>query len=187
VQEDYAYQLALSVGSDLYITYSVDVEPQKFGTKKASVSVSAYETTTARLLGSDTGYSPSAQSSDEALVDNAITDAIDRVLQRINAYWKEDLERGVQYKVIFSISPDFGSEAIDVQDAVFETLEEMGEVKENAVTDQTMDLLLWADPSEYEKVRHVDRGIRRGYDDYGVGEIEQVNRNRKLLIYKINY
>ena len=56
-EEDFGYQLALSIGSDIYITYSGGVESAGYGTEKYSMNVRAYETTTARLLGTETGYS----------------------------------------------------------------------------------------------------------------------------------
>lgn len=190
VEEDYSYQIALSIGSDIYITYEVSLEAAKFGTKKAIVSVRAYETTTARLLGTETGYSPAAKAPDQALIENAIQDAITKVLQRVTNYWKSDIKRGIQYKVIVSIPTDFdGSEITDIQDAFFEAVEEVAkndQIKENIVTDQTIDIQLWVDPDKYKRSSKLDRKMRRTFEDaFEDGVLKKINVNRKLLMYTI--
>ena len=53
---DFAYQLALSIGSDIYLTFSGYAEVASFGTYRYVATVNAYETTSARLLGSYTRY-----------------------------------------------------------------------------------------------------------------------------------
>ncbi|MFQ6115878.1 MAG: DUF6175 family protein, partial [bacterium] len=94
MEDDYSYQLALSIGSDVYITYTIDMQTRDAGgstVRKAIVGVRAYETTTARLLGTETGYSPERPVADLVVIEEAVHGAIDKVLSRINAYWKEDL------------------------------------------------------------------------------------------------
>ena len=190
IQEDYSYQLALSIGSDVYITYEVNVEEDKYDTRKAAVSVRAYETTTARLLGTETGYSPSAASAPMVLIENAVNDAIDKVLSRIMDYWKDDVSRGIQYKLIISISTDFDEDQAEEISFVFmdllEELTKKGKYKENIVTSQTLDYLLWCDPVEYDKSSKLYRRIKQKFgDDFDEGKIKQVNINRKLVLLEI--
>ncbi|MFC2150467.1 DUF6175 family protein, partial [Calditrichota bacterium] len=172
------------------ITYEVNVENDKLGTKKASASVRAYETTTARLLGTETGYSPSAASAPMALIENAVNDAIDKVLSRIMAYWKEDMERGVQYKLVVSVDPGFSkSEAENIQFAMLDLLEQVTvrkQFKENVVTKTSLDYLLWCDPKTYDKSSKLYRDIKRGFSDqYPAATLEQININRKLILLKV--
>lgn len=190
VEEDYSYQLALSIGSDVYITYEVNVEDDKHGTKKASASVRAYETTTARLLGTETGYSPSANTAPMVLVENAINDAIDKVLNRIMNYWKEDIERGVQYKLIISISDEFDKDDAEEISFVFLDLLESVTVnkqfKENIVTKSTLDYLLWCDAGEYDKPTRLYRDLKKRFtEEFPGGSIDKVNINRKLVLLKV--
>lgn len=190
VQEDYSYQLALSIGSDVYITYEVNIQEDKLNTRKAVVSVRAYETTTARLLGTETGYSPSAQSAPMVLIENAINDAIDKVLSRIMDYWKDDLTRGIQYKLIINISTEFDEDQAEEISFVFmDLLEELtrkGKYKENIVTSQTLDYLLWCDPAEYDRSTKLYRRIKQKFeDDFDEGELKRVNINRKMVLLEI--
>ena len=60
----------------------------------------AFETTTARLLGAETGYSDESAAPATALVEAAMTNALDNVMSRINSYWQDDIKNGLQYKVI---------------------------------------------------------------------------------------
>ena len=191
VEEDYSYQLALSIGSDVYITYEVNIEKDKLNTKKAVVSVRAYETTTARLLGTETGYSPSSTSADMVLIESGINDAVDKVLSRINDYWKEDMTRGIQYKLIVSISPDFDEDQAEEISFVFsnilETVTKNKKFKENIITDQTLDYLLWCDPEKYAQSSKLYREIKKNFGDgFDDGTLRKVNINRKLVLLKVD-
>jgi hypothetical protein len=191
VEEDYSYQLALSIGSDVYITYEVTITADKFNTKKASASVRAYETTTARLLGTETGYSPSANTADMVLIENAINDAIDKVLSRIMDYWKEDMTRGVQYKLIVSLSNDFDEDQAEEISFIFTDIltqiTKNKKFKENIVTKQTLDYLLWCDPANYPQTTKLYRDLKSKFsEEYAEGVLKQVNINRKLVLLKVD-
>lgn len=188
--EDYSYQLALSIGSDVYITYNVNIENDKYGTKKAIVSIQAYETTTSRLLGTETGYSPSSSDPPMVLIENGVNDAIDKVLSRIIAYWKDDLERGLQYKLIVSISEDFNADQSEEISFVFsDILEEITKnktYKENIVTSQTLDYLIWCDPERFDKPTKLYRQIKKSFaNNFVDGSLTKNNLNRKMLTLKI--
>jgi hypothetical protein len=176
---DPAYQLALTLGSDVYIVFSGMIE-----NSKASVVVKAYETTTARLLGTETGYSKARPGANmEPLVEEAVSDAIDRVLQRITNYWTEDLKKGIQYKVIFKIDNTIGKAGVqDVQDEIGGVLDDNFKTKENIITDKTMDYNIWAKPSEFDKSSKIERFIRR---EVKGSKISKLNVNKKLIILKV--
>ncbi len=184
-EEDVAYQLALSIGSDVYITYNVKVEKGSIG-KKGVVGCRAYETTTAKLLGTETGYSPERTSvPDAAVIEEAMNDAVDKVLSRISAYWKEDAVRGQQYKIIFTISGVFEDVTI-VQDGIDE---ELGSItakrKQNIVTDKTMDYIVWQKQFESpaKMFRELDKRMKDNKDFIGAsGKLKRINMNRKLLL-----
>ena len=177
-QPDPAYQLALTLGSDVYIVFSGKIE-----NSKASVVVKAYETTTARLLGTETGYSAARPGVNmEPLVEEAISDAIDKVLQRITNYWTEDLKKGVQYKVIFKFAPSTKSSVQEIQDDINGVLDDNFKTKENIVTSQTMDYNIWAKPSDFDKSSKIERFLRR---EVKKGKISKININKKLIILKV--
>ena len=191
VSEDASYMLALSVGADVYITYNITTESRKVGSttvKKAAVGVRAYETTTARLLGTETGYSVERPSMDAVVIEEGINDAIEKVLARINAYWKEDLNRGVQYKVIISIATDYDLD--DAENTLFSLTDALAKMskstKEVLLTDYTLDYLIWVDPAIYQKSSDIYRDIKKTMDRIlPDGKLQRVTMNRKLVVLKI--
>ena len=189
-EEDYAYQLALSVGSDIYIEYSGAVEDAGYGTKKYALVVRAYETTTARLLGTETGYSQGRKGEIMVSIEEAMNDAIDNVLSRVTNYWKSDVEKGIQYKLIFNLSTDFDEDQIeDIQFALMDGIEDISiSSKENIVTNQTVDYLIWCDPLKYDKSSKVYRGVKKYFRDEGTeGVLRRVTVNRKMILLKVDY
>lgn len=190
IEEDYAYQLALAIGSDVYITYNVKVEERNIGTtrvRKAVVAARAYETTTARLLGTETGYSREYPAPEEAVVEEAMNDAIDKVLSRIMAYWKDDISRGLQFKLLFRITGNFDEDTHDeVLMATESALKKLcNRSKQNVVTDQTMDYIVWVDPKKYNSPLALYRDIRKEIEASVPVKVKRINANRKLLILEI--
>ncbi|MCL4509755.1 MAG: DUF6175 family protein [Bacteroidetes bacterium] len=188
VEDDIAYQLALSIGADVYITYNVQVEQGTYG-KKGVVGCRAYETTTARLLGTETGYSPERPNvSDAAVIEEAMNDAVDKVLSRISAYWKDDIARGQQYKLIFKITGKFEDPYV-ISDAVDEVLKGLtNQRKQIAVTEKTVDYIVWQ--KNVENTSRFFRELSKAFDsnkdlkDAGA-KLKRINLNRKLMLMSI--
>jgi hypothetical protein len=181
-EQDISYQLSLALGADIYITFSGSVKDNK-----ATVVVKAYETTTARLLGTETGYSqPRPNVAEEALVEEAINAAITNVLSRITAYWLDDVKRGSQYKLIFNVTGRFTPKQIqDLQFEISDVIKEMFSAsKENVVADKTMDYLVWAKNKDYSSPMNIFREIRTRMARSA--EINRINLNRKLIILGVD-
>jgi len=187
-EEDYSYLLALSIGSDVYISYNVELERRQLAStevRKAVVGCRAYETTTGRLLGTETGYSAERPAAEAALVEEAMNDAIDRVLSRISSYWKKDLSQGIQYKVLFTISQDY--EIGTAEEIIFQLADLLKTsaktLKENAIADYTYDVSIWVDPQRFTTTTDVYRYLKTNYR--GLGQMERVSINRKLILLNI--
>lgn len=187
-EDDYSYLLALSIGADIYITYNVVIDTRKVGSstvKKATVGCRAYETTTARLLGAETGYSHERLSPDAVLIEEAMNDAIDKVLSRITNYWKQDIEKGIQYKLIFNISDKYQLE--EAEEIIFEVANLVKEMaksfKENILADYTYDLIVWCDHNKFSSSTDIYKYIKDNYS--GTGEIKRVSISRKLILINI--
>ncbi|MGE5498716.1 MAG: DUF6175 family protein [Syntrophothermus sp.] len=188
VEEDISYKLALSVGADVYITYNVHVEKDSRGSKGV-VGCRAYETTTAKLLGTETGYSqvrPGAP--DAAVIEEAMNDAIDKVLNRINAYWKDDLQFGQQYKLIMNITGTF-SDAYAISDAVDDVLKEVTtKRKQNMATEKVIDYIVWQ--KKFENTGRMFRELKKKFDENSElkaenATVKRINVNRKLMILSV--
>jgi len=188
-EADFSYQLALSIGSDIYITYSGVLEDAGYGTKQYVVNVKAYETTTARLLGTETGYSKGREGNVKVSIEEAVNDAMNNILSRINNYWEADLKKGIQYKVIINISSDFEEDEIeDIQFDLIDIIEEMSaKSKENIVSSNVVDYLIWASPEEYDSSSKIYRAIKKEYKKMGTdGRIGKVNLNKKMILLKVS-
>ncbi|MFA6455773.1 MAG: DUF6175 family protein [Bacteroidota bacterium] len=187
-EEDLSYMIALSVGSDIYVSYTITVDTRKVGStdvRKASVSVRAYETTTARLLGTETGYSEESAAPANALVEAAVTNALNNVISRLNAYWQDDLKNGAQYKIIFSITGQFDEDTkYDIADAAAKTLKKIaGRMKENVVADNTLDYLAWIQDKDLQSPSALFRELRREFgNNFPQGKLKQITLNRKLIV-----
>ncbi len=181
-EEDISYQLALALGSDVYITFNQQVQGGK-----ATASIRAYETSTARLLGTETGYSENRPgTTPNALIEEAINDAIDKVLSRIRSYWEEDAKRGMQYKIVFKFVDDFGmDQREEIQWAISDLFDEsFAYSKENVVTDKTLDYLAWATPDDFKRASKIYRFFKS--EMAGEATIRRMVLNRKLLILGIH-
>jgi len=177
-EQDISYQLSLALGADIYITFSGQVD-----NNQARVSISAHETTTARLLGSETGFSarrPGA--SPEALVEEAINGAIQNVLARVTEFWIEDTRRGIQYKLIFNVTGNFTQRQIqDLQFEVSDIIQSMfATSREIIIADKTMDYLVWAKNPEHSRAMNIFRDIRERLA--GRADVQRISINRKLII-----
>lgn len=184
--EDQTYQIALATGADVYVVFAGEVASVPGG-RKASLVVKAYETSSARLLGTETGYSQTRpNATDGVLVEEATNDAIDKVLQRVNNYWKTDAERGIQYKLIVRYNGNFGAERKqDLSDALEELIEqEFPEHKVNIATDKTEDFQVWAPKERVSGTSAISRTFRKKLELPGV-KVREILKNRKLLILEL--
>jgi len=186
--EDYSYLLALAIGSDIYINYNIKIESRKVGSatvKKGIVGCRAYETTTARLLGTETGFSQERPGADAVVIEEAMNDAISKVLDRVNNYWKTDLVRGIQYKLVVNINQSIDSQTAEgIVDYWADLVKKVAQnYKENAVADYTYDVLLWCDPASYRSSSELYRYLRQNYKGYGT--LQKVSVNRKLILLNI--
>ena len=178
VEEDPGYQLALALGSDVYIVFAGMV----YSSNKVTLQLKAYETTTGRLLGTETGYSASRPGPAEPLVEEAVNSAIDKVLQRLINYWQDDVKKGIQYKLVFKSISGSIDEAIKVK--ISDVMDETFALsKENVVSDKTLDYNVWAKKGDYNKSSKIYRHFRDALKS--TAKLTQININKKLIIIGI--
>ena len=189
IAEDVSYLYALTIGCDIYVTYTVDITSARYGTKKASVGVRIYETTTARLLGTETGYSPEVStSSDQVVMESAFNDCMDRVLSRMTAYWKDDIKKGMQYKLIVKFIGSYTRDKIEsIQFGITDIVNGIAnKTKENIFSDKTIDLLIWSKADEYENARKVYTALKGQFEAKFSGyRMNQITLNRKLIVVQV--
>ncbi len=188
-QDDIAYKLALSIGSDVYITFAGSYEDAGYGTKRYAMIVRAFETTTGRLLGTETGYSQGRKGEASISIEEAMNAAINNVLSRVLTYWSSDAQNGIQYKLVINISSTYSDDDImDIQDTFMDAVAQISKrYRENIATSQTLDYLIWCDPDKYSSSRIVFRDLRRIFNSSAYGaKLSTININRKMILLKID-
>jgi hypothetical protein len=168
------------------VTYAGEAQSVPGG-RKASLVVKAYETSTARLLGTETGYSQARpNATDQVLVEEATNDAIEKVLQRVHNYWKTDAARGIQYKVVVRFTGNFTPDRKqDISDALEDLLDkQFSEHKVNISSDKTEDYIVWAAKDKISGTSAISRVFRKRLEAPGT-KVREVLRNRKLLILEV--
>ena len=101
---DPAYAWALEAGSEIYIEVKVNKETGKVSgvkTRKASVTARAFQTATARQLGSTTGHSSErAASGHDALIQEAANGVADKLISQIRKKWLKEVAKGKWFKLV---------------------------------------------------------------------------------------
>jgi hypothetical protein len=190
--KDFAYLIALGQGSDIYITFEYGFAQKRVGsttTEKCEVTLAAFETTTGKGLGSETGYSEYLAASRRSLLEAALNNAIDGVLASVDAFWKKSLQTGVNYKAVYRIAcDDFDEEdQTEVADVLIDCAKSVCQkVKPNVVTGATVELDLWATKERAEDARELERAIRKCFGEaFAEGKLQRTTLNRKLILGSI--
>jgi hypothetical protein len=166
--DDYVYRLAVMQGADIYIRFEVTIEnPTVQGQtmQKAAVRLDAYETTTARLIGSQTAYSETRpmSASLKALIEEGISSGAGDILSRIQKHWLAETERGVQYLVILVVSDEVDDdEAIDIQFCFDDCAAQVSQTsKMDAVTAGRIKYRLWVNGEETDNALRLAGALRK--------------------------
>lgn len=111
---DPAYTLALASKADVYVkvvAHDAAGTRSGVGTRVATVTVTAHETATGRLLGSTTGHSPErVVAGIEAITQEATNDAADKLTAQIRSAWTRQFARGRPFKVVAMTDGDAGAD-----------------------------------------------------------------------------
>lgn len=183
--EDLAYIASLTLNADIFIKYSGKIDSKGFVT----VELKAYESTTARLLGSQSSsvdsHGRTSPVDQQANLKSAAKKAMPSIEKQILAYWVDDLNFGTQYKVVMNITGSYGdSELEDLQDQITLTLKkQFSKVKVNTMTAKTIDMVVYADPLKYEDANEVYRTIRQTVKP--LAETKKLNITKKLIVMEV--
>jgi len=113
---DPAYAWALEAGSEIYVEMKVSLQSGNVSgvdTKKVSVTAKAFETSTARQLGSTTGHSSERSASGYGALTQEATNAVaDKLISQIRKKWLKGADKGKWFKVV-AFSSESGAKNID--------------------------------------------------------------------------
>ena len=183
--EDLAYLASLALNADIYIKFTGSMDSKGFVT----VDLSAYEASTARLLGSQNSsinsHGRTTDIDQQANLKSAAKKAMPSIEAQILSYWKEELKQGTQYKVIMNITGNYTDSSLeDLQDNIVEKLKpNFNKVKVNSMTSKTIDLVVYAQPDKYEDVNEVYKAIRQSTKS--LAESKKLNITKKLIVMEV--
>ncbi len=180
-EADLSYIASLSLGADIYIKFASTLQKDQ-----VLVSLSAYEASTGRLLGTQTSeVNINRGNTTRELTQSAMRKAMPGLESKMIAYWNEDAQNGVQYKIIIRLEGEFHDNQVeDIHSEVSNLLKQsFTKVKINAMTDKTMDLTVYVNPSQFQDAEEVYEFIRQGLQEsYAV---KKRNLTQKLIFMEL--
>lgn len=152
-EEDLAYVASLSLSADFYIKFAGAFSPEE-----SSVELTAYETSSAHVLGSSIGrVKNDAASGKIASIQKATEKALPDLEKKIRAYLEKDKADGVPYKIVIRLSDSIPDENLEDSEAqIFRTMKAFfKKVRTNSASERTMDVLAFADAEKYAEAQDV--------------------------------
>ena len=184
-EDDLSYLAGIALDADIYIKFKQEVTNDE-----VSVELSAYEASTARLLGSQTStVRNNGHTSKINIASNlgaAVRKAMPGLETKILSYWKNDLSKGNQYKVVINIKGEYSdSQTEDLHDAIMNGLKgNFNSVKVNVMTAKTLDFVIYASAIKYKDTQEVYSKIRQILKP--LADTKKNNITRKLILMELN-
>lgn len=183
--DDLAYLASLSLSADVYIKFSGSLNENG----QVIVELSAYETSTARQLGSQSSFVDShghvTQQDMQANLKTAARKAMGSLESKIQNYWIEDMKNGTPYKVIMNLKGEYtDSQLEDIQDDIVKRMKNIfNKVRVNTITPQTIDLVVYANAEKIDDAQAAYSEIRGALKSFA--ETKKVNLTKKLIIMDV--
>lgn len=179
--EDLAYVAGLSVGADINVTFAGSIQKDN-----VVIDLSASEASTANLLASEssrmTDYGEEGQ---RVLVQKAVQEAITKLEGKVRGRLAADLEKGVQYKVVAHLTGSFTDDQAEQISSIVsgQIRKKFNKMQILSMTRNTYDLLVFADPDQFEDSQMVYDAFVQGLE--GIAKVHKQNITKKLIILEI--
>jgi hypothetical protein len=105
---DMAEILAKKLKADIYVTVAIVLDDLGNGKKKAKSTAKIFNASTAKLLGVQNGYSDEIWGNNtayDANIDQSVKKLMPLIMNQVKGYWKEQIDKGKQYILMFSNLP----------------------------------------------------------------------------------
>jgi len=172
---DMAEMLAKKLKADLYITVALLLEDVGNGKKKAKATAKIFNASTAKLLGTENGYSDEIFGNNTAFdanIDQATKKLMPLMMNQVKNFWKLQIDKGRQFELLFSGLP----KGMPAKMALAKTLKSVcKEVKKVSDTQYTV----WYQGSLDELQEAIYEPIQEVYKK----EIDMKNRGDRLDIF----
>ncbi len=184
-EDDLSYLAGVALDADIYIKFTQEVT-----TDEVSVEISAYEASTSRMLGSQTANVRNNGHTSKINITSNLGSATRKAMagleKKILSYWKMDIAKGSQYKVVANIKGEYSdSQTEDLHDAIMKGLKSnFSSVKVNVMTAKTLDFVIYASPIKYKDSQEIYTKIRQIFKP--IAETKKINITRKLILMELN-
>lgn len=184
-EDDLSYLAGIALDADIYIKFK-----QETTNDEVSVEISAYETSTSRLLGSQSSVVRNNGHTSKININSNLGAAVRKAMpgleKKILSYWKNDLTKGTQYKVVANIKGEYSdSQTEDLHDAIMKGLKSnFSSVKVNVMTAKTLDFVIYASPLKYKDSQEIYSKLRQIFKP--IAETKKNNITRKLILMELN-
>ena len=177
-EEDLSYIASLSFGADVYIKFSVDIRHSQI-----LANLSAYESTSGRMLGTQTSTVNDNGTRKEELIASAMHKALPGLLRKVQAYWDADSQFGTPYKLILYFNGDFSN--LDVAHSRVSTLlkQQFVKIQTNAMTDKTSEYTIYVNSQDCGDSYEVYNALRAALGSSF--EVKKRSLVQRLLIVEL--
>lgn len=177
-EEDLSYIASLSFGADVYIKFSVDIRHSQI-----LANLSAYESTSGRMLGTQTATVNDNGTRKEELIASAMHKALPGLLRKVQAYWDADSQFGTPYKLILHFNGDFSN--LDVAHSRVSTLlkQQFVKIQTNAMTDKTSEYTIYVNSQDCGDSYEVYNALRAALGSSF--EVKKRSLVQRLLIVEL--
>lgn len=181
-EDDLAYVASLFFGADIYLKFSGD-----FSRKNIRLELKAYESVTGALLGNEVylGKIESSKSLNDN-IKNAAEFASRQLDVKLQKYWNNERQKGVQYKIVMSLSSEFDEDFVeDLHAKLNITLARMfRKFSFNVMTSKTVDVTVFADPAIFPNSQGVYNALRK--DLKATVGVKKNNITSKLILLNLS-
>lgn len=188
VPGDEKNRAAMVMGADVFIEIVAHNEGENTPHVRGIASIKAYETTTARLLGSSSAvgrrYPRRETGSEFTTVKEAIQNATDNVLEHVMSYWKDDVSKGNRYFVMLAGNLNKVEDMGDHINLKLRGFPEFAEVQCPTITEHRM-MCTFRSKKDLPYVRLNARSVIGSAP--GVSSIYRSIATRKFFLFLINH
>jgi len=184
-EDDLSYLAGIALDADIYIKFKHEVTNEE-----VYVEISAYEASTSRLLGSQSSVvrnnGHTSKINLNANIGACVRKAMPGLEKKILSYWKMDVAKGSQYKIVANIRGEYSdSQTEDLHDAIMKALKDnFNSVKVNVMTAKTLDFVVYANPLKFNDSQEVYSKIRQIFKP--IASTKKINITRKLILMELN-
>ncbi|HQO09600.1 MAG TPA: hypothetical protein PLK90_05395 [Clostridiales bacterium] len=175
---DMAELLAKKLKADIYVTVGIMLEDLGNGKKKAKSTAKIFNASTAKLLGVQNGYSDEIWGNNtayDANIDQSIKKLMPLIMNQVKGYWKEQLDKGKMYVLMFSGLPQGREFKQVLNDIVGSKAKEMKKISYEEYN-------VWITVTFDEYINSI--GTQLEENVYG-GEFDYKNRGDRIDIFPV--